>query len=264
VSAASVLREAGVARVAVSAPSILTHLPFEAFPLDGARGGVLGDEFAISYLPSLGLGIDLARREPPRRDGGVVLVGYADPDLPQTATELQALERLYGRRARLVPADRLSKADVLEELRGDVDYVHFATHGTFDPLDPLRSALHLVRDPQSDRFRITARDLAALEFRRSPVVTLSACSSALTSYGPTNDCDGLIGSLLRAGARCVIGSRWPVYDSTAARFMTGLHARFAAGKTSAQSSLHETQSALRRDGSRVEDWAAFSYLGTPS
>jgi tetratricopeptide (TPR) repeat protein len=255
------LRRTGVTRLAISAPGPLSQLPFEAFLLGDGR--VVADEFQILYLPALSLGVDLVERSAARTSGNALLVGYADEDLPRTAEEMQALEMIWNGRARVLDRDEHTKRGVLQALSEDYDHIHFATHGTFDPFAPLESALHLVRDPDRDSQRLTAADLARLSFGRAPVVTLSACSSALTSYGSTNDCTGLTGSLLRAGARCVIGSRWPVYDSTATRFMAELHERMAGGAGTAQECVHETQRSLRRAGARAEDWAAFSYLGIP-
>jgi hypothetical protein len=48
--------------------------------------------------------------------------------------------------ALLVPAHELPKQHLRDELCND-DYIRFATCGTFETLEPLQSALHLVSDP---------------------------------------------------------------------------------------------------------------------
>ena len=93
------------------------------------------------------------------------------------------------------------------------------------------------------------------------VIVLSACSSAVVADSRTNTYHGLAGSLLRAGARAIVGSRWPVDDAAAATLMSAFHERLREGCSAADLALHAARAAMRADGARIEDWAAFGYLG---
>jgi tetratricopeptide (TPR) repeat protein len=261
----SVLRKHRIDRVGISAPGFLSLLPFEAFSAADEAGIARDfvDEFQVFYLPSLTLGTDLIRPRTERKDSRLLAVGYLDEDLPNTRIELDFLKETWGDRMTFMEGTRCSKKDVLEEMEGEYDYIHFSGHGTFDILDPLDSALHLVARPHIDSHRITARNILDIRFKRSPIITMSACSSALTSFSTLNDLTGLTGSFLKAGARAVIGSRWDVYDDSSAAFMKDFYKKIVSSDSSPQKCFYETQVEAKQSGSNIEDWAAFGYLGLP-
>ncbi|HEX2085533.1 MAG TPA: CHAT domain-containing protein [Solirubrobacteraceae bacterium] len=258
------LRESGIRRLAVSAPGPLSHLPFEAFG-PGKPTPDLGDEFEVFYLPSLSLGMDLAGRGRLAAAPRLLLIAYPGTDLPATRREITQLAEGWPGEVTVLDEASATRNAVIDELTGGYSFIHFACHGTFDPLRPLRSALHLAASTERESQTVSADDLRRLDLRATaPAVTLSACSSALTSYGPTNDCTGLTGSFLRAGASAVVGSRWPVYDRVAADFMRRLYAALPEHDYAIRPALHRVQRDVREADDRVENWAAFSYLGTPS
>lgn len=162
----------------------------------------------------------------------------------------------------MVGAD-CTKRRVVEELNGEYNFVHIACHGTFDDRHPLESSLWLRDYPRADAARLRAEEIQTLvRFRRSPVVTLSACSTALAAESRSNTWNGLPGALLRAGARALVGARWPVKDGVAAAFMTGLYRKLRASDASALACFHDVEDELRAGGP-LEDWASFGYLGLP-
>ncbi|MFD9122302.1 MULTISPECIES: CHAT domain-containing protein [Streptomyces] len=254
-----VIQDWGGKRIAISAPGPLSHVAYEGIPLDGAQ--LLGRKFELFYLPSVLLGNHLAQRVVGEQGTRVLAVVYSGTDLPRVSVEVERLRELWTDRVDVLYGADCTKADVLNTLGGDYHLVHFACHGTFNPLAPLRSALHLTDDHSNDSKRVTAGDLLERRFTRDPVVTLSACSSGLTSFGTTNDCTGLTGSFLRMGARAVIASRWAVYDDTAEKFIRHLYTAMAEGITP-QRAVACAQRALSADQG-LEDWASFSYMGTP-
>lgn len=252
------LRATGAKRLAISAPGLFSHIPYEALPVGT---GVLGDEFDVFYLPSIVLGAELAARaidatRPPER---ALAVLYGGPDLPRAREEVESLGRLWGDRLDVIDGAMGAKQDVLAALGDGYDLIHFGCHGTFDLIDPLGATLYLDADRVKDSKRLTAADLLNTPLQGSPIVTLSACSSGLTSYGLANDCTGLTGSLLRAGARGIIASRWAVYDDVAARFTGSTYSLISEGLTP-QHAVSRVQRDLR-SAHGIEDWAAFSYLG---
>lgn len=256
------LHELGITRIAISAPGILSHFPFEIISLTHKLPDAVNDVLEVFYLPSLSLGADLIKSVARHGSSRLLVVGYQGSDLPHTRDEIQALRDLWKDQMTLLEGDACTKRRVLNELRGDYGYIHFTCHGTFDLESPLDSALHLVPKVERDSQRVTARDILELRFQHAPVVTLSACSSALTSYSATNDCTGLTGSFLRSGARCVIGSRWPVYDDVSAFFMSQLYNKMRKTEASPQRCLYEVQHQMAKSAG-IEDWAAFGYLGLP-
>jgi CHAT domain len=253
------LRARRIERVVLSVPGWLGRFPIEAL-FDGEA--FVGDRYQTLYVPSLRVGADLALsgRAKMRR---ALVVGYAGDDLPWSRAEQDGIrQHLRGRVTFLAPA-ACTKRSVLDELEGKYDVIHFCCHASYDDADPINAALHLSPDPQNDRQRITAYELmSAVRFARSPVVTLSACASGVMDLSETSNAYGLVGGLLRAGARCVIGTRWPVYDETAAATMVAMYERQKLTDASSPECLYAVTSEMRKT-TRIEDWAAFGCVGIP-
>ncbi|WP_326585392.1 CHAT domain-containing protein [Streptomyces sp. NBC_00481] len=263
------LRDWGADGLAISAPGLFSHVPYEAVPI--SETGMLGDEFEVFYLPSLQLGAMLRARYDGLGSGRRALaVMHGGEGLPGARYEVERMAELWGDRLDVLNGAEHNKGDVLDALSGDYDVVHFACHGSFDLLQPLESALYLTNDRDRDARKLTAGDLMGTSFARAPVVTLAACESGLTSYGMTSDCTGLTGGLLRMGARGVIASRWAVttgeagQELAAERFTNLVHRSLVGGAgISGRQAVTSAQRELARQGYGIEDWAAFSYLGIP-
>ena len=254
-----VLRRLEIRRVAVSAPGLFSHVPFEALPTDS---GVIADEFEVFYIPSLRMAASMAGALAPESKAQRILIfPYHGPDLRDSATEVARIADLYQGRADI--ADLAApKRDLIGQLHeGDYDIVHFACHGTFDLADESRSAICLTAGDGHTRL-LEAHELTKARFSGAPLVVLSACETGLSSLSLTSDYIGLTGSFLRMGARGIIGSRWAVYDDAALAFMDRLYCSLADG-TSTEHAVAAAQSMLRST-SGAEDWAAFSYLGLPA
>jgi CHAT domain-containing protein len=254
-----------VRRPVLSLPGVLTRLAFEALLDQSQPEPFLLDRYEVAYLPSFGLGFDLAQQPKPRKNSKLLIVGYQGEDLTNAATEVEVLRGLFGKRATVLSGATSNKVAVLRELQEPYDYIHFVCHGTYNEESPLSAALHLVPNVQDDSQRVTAGDIMRdVRLPRNPVVTMSACSTALMSSSETNNCHGLTGSLLRAGARDVIGSRWPVYDRTAATCMASFYTKICTGDgyMDPQHCLAEVQRETRASAG-IEDFAAFGYMGFP-
>jgi hypothetical protein len=258
----SYFREHGITTVGLVAPSLIGQVPFEGFERPDSDEPNITKAVNFFYLPSLRVGSDLVSHVQGLRARKLLIVGYADDDLPFTIQEVETLKALFKSRVVVLDTRGMSKLEVTKRIQEPYDYVHFTCHGSFNPAVPLDSALHLVRDPQNDNQRITARDLLGMKFPNTPIVTMSACSTALVGLDSSNGYAGLIGSLLQGGARCVIGSRWPVYDDTASIFMTSLYARLVSATDSPFDCFVATQHD-RTKLKALEDWAAFAYVGLP-
>ena len=255
------LRRKGIKRIVISAPGWLARFPFEAL-FDG--DGFVGDRYQVQYLPSLRVGADLAQNTASKRSRTrALVVGYAGDDLPCSAEEQEGIRRqLPGRVTVMSPAE-CTKVSVLKELQGEYDIVHFGCHASYDESNPLNAALRLVWDPQDDGQRITAYELMeGVRFKRAPIVTLSACASGVMDLSMTNSAYGLVGGFLRAGAHCVIGTRWPVYDKTAATTMIKMYERHARTGDAIPQCLYAVTSEMRATAG-IENWAAFGCIGVP-
>jgi CHAT domain-containing protein len=122
------------------------------------------------------------------------------------------------------------------------DVVHFATHALADLRQPLASLLVLpATDAGGAPTYLTA---GQVEGWRGDIdlVFLSACESAIGPPRFAGGMPGLQGAFLRAGARGVIATLWPIEDVLAQEFSEDFYRRFTGGETAVRA-LGETQRA---------------------
>jgi CHAT domain-containing protein len=132
-------------------------------------------------------------------------------------------------------------ADNLEKYwQAGVDVIHFATHGLPDLRQPLTSLLLLpAPDAAGKAAYLTAGQV--MEWHGDvDLVFLGACDTAVGPVRFAEGMSGLQGAFLRAGARGVIGTLWPVEDAYASQFAADFYRRYTEGKSAADS-LSETQ-----------------------
>jgi tetratricopeptide (TPR) repeat protein len=126
--------------------------------------------------------------------------------------------------------------------RDGVDVLHIATHGLADLRQPMTSLLMLpAKDSAGNATYLTAGQVQGWR-GDADLVYLSACETAI---GPARFADGMPGlqrAFLRAGARGVIATLWPVEDVYAGQFATDFYRRYTAG-VPASRALAETQRA---------------------
>jgi hypothetical protein len=259
-----VLNGMGVKRIVFSLPGTLSPYAFEAVPAGVGKEEVLMARWEVGYVPAIAFALDHIPRTPTHPDATLLVVGYQGNDLTNAAHEVERLRELFGQRMTLLSGQDCTKAGVLEQLAKPYDYIHFVCHGTYDADMPLNAALHLVPDVEDDSQRVTAGDIFMnVKFASQPVVTMSACSTALMAASAVNNCHGLTGSLLRAGARGIVGSRWPVYDATSALFMSSFYEKILdSDESSPLTCLTAVQRELAKDHG-IEDFASFGYMGIP-
>jgi CHAT domain-containing protein len=225
---------------------LLCDLPFGI--LGGESGSPYAQRLALGSLPSVALGVDLARRRkdlpasPASGSEELVLVVAADPpeglglrDFRFGEDERERLSAPFAKSFVLLEEREATRSRLLARRAelGRAAVVHFLAHGTALPGLECPSALVLSRAaPEAERF-FTAEDAAQLEL--GGLVILSACGSG---RGPARVGDDRLvhlgGAFLDAGARCVVVARFPVeYEATLA-LMQHFHERLAKGDAPAE------------------------------
>ena len=165
--------------------------------------------------------------------------------LPTTNTEARSIAALFQKLDPAPPVKLLFGSEgTASNLQGiwhdGIDAIHFATHGLADLRQPLASLLLLpAEDSAGNPAYLTAGQVQ--EWRGDAnLVYLSACETAV---GPARFADGLPGlqrAFLRAGARGVIATLWPVEDVYASQFASDFYRRYTSGMPAAEA-LSETQ-----------------------
>lgn len=163
------------------------------------------------------------------------------PQLPGARREAVSVGKTYDVASLIGP--KATEAALRRSVEGGVDVLHLATHGTFNPYDPMASALFLA-DPDGEH----ADRLTAAELFENPLaaklVVLSACETGLGRAEAGDDFLGLARSFYLGGAVSVVNSLWPVEDAPTQLYMEAFHERarlgdYAGGWVRARDRLRE-------------------------
>lgn len=257
---------AGVRRLVVFSPDLCAGGPIEAFGDD--REGWLIDRYAVSYASSATL--QAWARERSRgwpRAAPVLVVG--DPAYAQEGRPAWA--RLAGSRDEAAaveaafPATRIetgarATAGMLRELAASGDLaryrmLHIAAHTTVDVARLFESRLVLAPAHAGEEASfVSAREIGTQWRLDADLVCLTGCRSGTGMSGAAQGWLGFQYAFMRAGARSVLVSLWPVDDAAAALLVREFYAALGAGPRAAQALLGSRAEALAHAKRAVRDW----------
>ena len=212
---APVMPKLGSARVLGIVPhGILHHLSFATL-YDG--NNYVADRIPLFYLPSASLlRYTLERR---KTDKNMRVLAIGNPDLNNPALDLPFAEREVSTihwnfpDTTLLTRDKATESWVIRHI-GDFGIIHLASHGEFDAVNPLFSAVKLAKDAHSDG-DLKASETFGLQIN-ADLVTLSACQTGLGKITSGDDVIGLNRAFLYAGTHAIISSLWRVSDISTA------------------------------------------------
>ena len=275
----------GVSRVMVCSPDLCGGGPPGA--LADASGAWYGDHYTFGFAPSMTLFARARLRARPwKRSGAVVAIG--NPHYPQvgahpwaplagSAEELASV-RLGFSHARILEGADASAATVRRMVAtgtlANVALLHLAGHTLIDQIRPLETALVLAPDvPGARDSRLSAREIAEHWRLAADLVCLTGCRGAIGQSAAMQGSVGFQYALMRAGARSVLVSLWPVDDAAAAMLVREFYARLGAGATltARAEALGDAQRAVRqwkdvagrRPYAHPAYWAGFALIGDP-
>ncbi|ANM30856.1 hypothetical protein ABI59_16645 [Acidobacteria bacterium Mor1] len=264
---------------------VAPHGPLYGLPLatlQSADGTALIERFSLTTIPSAAawIGGDAPAVDEPTTPS---LLSLADPS-PAGESVLSAwrLAGIQGRPplgalpfareeaaqfvaglpgATALMGELASEAELKARLARDrVDLLHVAAHALVHETDPRRSSLVLAPGAPSQDGLMTYREITELELPGT-VVVLTACRSA--AGGPYLEGAGITGladAFLRAGARQVVASLWPLQDEDAARLGSEFSRHLREGSDSA-TALARAQRRLRQAGFSERAWAGLVLIG---
>jgi CHAT domain-containing protein len=201
----------------------LHYLPLHALKV---KGRYLIERNPVFYTPSTSVMKYCESKGSGRRESALVL-GNSLGNLTHAKEEARTVADLFGVEPYL--GDRATKSvvtDSLEEHGGSIDVLHFACHGEFRFVEPLKSCVMLA-PPRRDGTRgvrciedrdLTAEQILRLEMR-AELVTLNACESGVSERHPGDELVGLSRSLIYAGTPSVLVSLWRVNDRSTGLLM---------------------------------------------
>jgi CHAT domain-containing protein len=181
-----------------------------------------GSEFLIDraplfYLPSVSVLRYTLERRKAERNTRVLAIG--NPALDDPALALPFAEQEVGSirwnfpEVTVLTGEKATESWVVRHI-SDFGIIHVASHGEFDPVNPLFSAVKLVKDLHQDG-DLEAAEVFGLRIR-ADLVMLSACQTGLGRVSAGDDVVGLNRAFLYAGTHAIVSSLWRVSDISTA------------------------------------------------
>jgi CHAT domain-containing protein len=236
---------------------VLHYLPFNA--LSNGKDSII-DHYSLRLLPSASVMSFLNQRKPSGK--GIIIFG--NPDLGDTQYDLPGAQKEAEEIARLRPDSTvLMRADATKtaakKLAGNFAYLHFASHGKFDPSDPLQSGIYLANDKDTGTSgTLTVDELYSLNLN-ADLVTLSACETGLGRINNGDDLVGLTRGFFYAGVSSIISSLWEVDDKATYLMMTRFYGEL--DKAPKAEALRKAQLAVKAKYPHPYYWASFQLTG---
>ncbi|WP_157810295.1 CHAT domain-containing protein [Vibrio sp. HA2012] len=231
------------------------YLPFASL-FDGKK--FMADKARIRLVPSASVMRYIGKHT--QTSAQMMILG--NPDLHNPATDLPGAEKEAQAIAKLWSGSDIRLRNQATETalkNGTKNYgmFHFASHGVFDPVNPLDSSLLLAADQQNDG-KLTVAEIYGIRLNAN-LVTLSACETGLGDVVSGDDVVGLNRGFLYAGADTILSSLWSVEDEPTAYFMQSFYGYLK--KHNKVDALQLAQLKTRKKYPHPSRWAAFQLTG---
>ncbi len=242
----------------------LHYVPFAALH-DAARGKYLVEEYPISYIPSASTLRFLRKKESDLQGGALVLGDPVAPTqgrLPGAQTEAETVAKKVHATPKLGDA---AQEDLLYEAKDSIDLLHIAAHATYDPTNPLFSAIHLAKSRNRDGQLSVDEIQSEIDLKGVNLVVLSACRSGVGNRSGGDEIVGLTRAILYAGSPGVISTLWNISDEATPPLIEKFYDHLLAGLPAADA-LQKAQTELLQSAKYKDPkfWAAFSLTGNPT
>jgi CHAT domain-containing protein/Tfp pilus assembly protein PilF len=251
-----------ITRLYIVPNSFLYYLPFAALP----RPTPSGDRFLIQdyELVSLPTSAALVFSQDPGVPAKKMLVlAPAVTHLRYAVLEASRVQATFPHGS-LALVGKSATVNAFQHQAEQFQYIHLATDGFFDKLNPLFSGVQLQPQGQSDG-RLEVYEILRMHLR-ARLVTLSACETGLGSgyfadFPPGDDFVGLTRTFLSAGSSAVLSSLWEVNDRSTLELMGHFYRNLQ--KEGDAAALRQAQLAMLQSRGRFRRpyyWAAFTLV----
>jgi CHAT domain-containing protein len=218
------------------------------------------DRQKLFYLPAASvLKYMLASRNSGKK---LHILAIGNPDLGNAALDLPFAEREAGTLrwnypdVTILTRERATETWVREHI-SEFGIIHLASHGEFDPVNPLFSAIRLAKDEKYDG-KLRAEDVFGLDIR-ADLVVLSACQTGLGDIRSGDDVVGMNRAFIFAGTHSLMSSLWRVSDVSTAILMKQFYRNYMTyGKAE---SLSRAMQHVKNRYPHPGYWGAFVLTG---
>ena len=242
---------------------ILDYIPFAALPRSSDKADpLLVEKYVVAYVPAASTLVFGQRKSETAQ--ALFALAPARSHLQYAQQEVQQAAKSFSSNSRVLVGKQATEYDFkLQASRYQI--LHLATHGYFNKLNPLFSAVELESDIHDDG-RLEVHEILGLQLH-ADLVTLSACDTAMgggyfADVPAGDDLVGLTRAFLFAGSASVLASLWEVDDRSGALLMGNFY-RALRSEDKAQA-LAEAQRYLLRHGGHYAHpyfWAPFILVG---
>ena len=192
------------------------------------------------------------------------IVGLGNPDrgkdldLPFAQREVEVMTR-YFPESTLLLNQQASISNLKQKLNQKIDYLHIASHGEFNMLNPKKSRILLAPDSSSEG-DLTVESILSLSFQ-TDLITLSACETGLGDVSRGDEIVSLNRAFFLAGTKSIISTLWRIDDVASAMTMKRFY-RYLSEGNSLSRSLQKAQANTRKFFPHPAYWSAFRLSGT--
>ena len=220
----------------------------------------LVDRQQLFYLPAASvLRYTLSRRQAGKK---LKVLAIGNPDLGDRSLDLPFAEREAGTLrwnypdVTILTRERATESWVREHI-SEFGIIHLASHGEFDPINPLFSAIRLAPDRKSDG-KLQADEIFGLKIN-ADLVVLSACQTGLGDIRGGDDVVGMNRAFIFAGTHSLMSSLWRVSDVSTAIMMKQFYREYS--RDDKAGSLRKAMLHVKNRYPHPGYWGAFVLTG---
>lgn len=224
------------------------------------------NDFEVSYQYALALYYQNQTNKKPAGTSQALLCAPVEfstlPNLPASEIEIKDLEQVLTKKSitsKTLLKDEANESDIKNGSLDSYNYLHFATHGVVDALNPEKSKIYLGAG-ENDDGELFSAEIYNLNLKAS-LVTLSACETGLGKLSKGEGIIGLSRALLYAGAENLVVSLWNVSDQSTAELMVNFYDDIDSTKYSKALRSSKLKMIASQDYAKPYYWAPFILIG---
>jgi CHAT domain-containing protein len=256
-----------VVYLSADGPALL-NLPFHA--LRAPDGAFAADQYQFVYVDSATvLKFCLQKEKSFDRRASILALGnpalhsnkYKFETLPGAEQEVREIGAIFPGNARILLGPDATLA-AFRELAGGCRFVHLATHGVTDPMDPFKSSVMLAASGTDDG-ALSVKDIFSLTFPQTELVALSACETQKGQVRAGAEFLGFNRAFFYAGVPNTLTTHWKIDDAAALWFIRTFYQSVHDGKSLA-AAMQEAYRSTRNNPAfqHPRHWAAFRLNGS--
>ncbi|NIQ00579.1 MAG: CHAT domain-containing protein, partial [Nitrospinaceae bacterium] len=237
------------------------HLHYVSFASLFDGESYLVERHPLFYSPSASvLKFTFQRKYEKSPDVKVLALGNPDLgdfnyELPLAELEAQSIKWDFPK-IDILTGDRATESWLHRHI-GDYQIIHIASHGEFDPINPLFSSLKLAKDQNQDG-NFEVNEVFSLKVN-ADLVTLSACQTGLGQITGGDELVGLNRAFIYAGTHSILSSLWRVSDVSTAILIKHFYRNYVDRNKS--ESLRQAQLQVKTLYPHPSYWAGFNLTG---